>query len=128
MHIRRSSSSYARSWCSVNAILKKPYRVGNVKVEYEVTQFLKMLDEVYQIFGLEYTMALSTRPEGYLGELELWNKAEKGLEDALNKVGAAVPLELPVGESWRGLPALLSAGLHELANTLRALPSGLGSC
>jgi hypothetical protein len=99
MHIRCLSSSYARSWCSVNAILKKPDRVGNVKVEYEVTQFLKMLDEVYQIFGLEYTMALSTRPEGYLGELELWNKAEKALEDALNKVGAAVPLELPVGES-----------------------------
>lgn len=34
----------------------------------EVTSFLKMLDEVYAIFGLDYTMALSTRPESYLGE------------------------------------------------------------
>jgi threonyl-tRNA synthetase len=34
----------------------------------EVTSFLKMMDEVYTIFGLDYTMALSTRPEGYLGE------------------------------------------------------------
>jgi threonyl-tRNA synthetase len=34
----------------------------------EVTSFLKMLDEVYGIFGLDYTMALSTRPESYLGE------------------------------------------------------------
>ena len=32
----------------------------------EVQNFLKMLDEVYGVFGLEYTMALSTRPEGYL--------------------------------------------------------------
>lgn len=33
----------------------------------EVKAFLKMLDEVYGVFGLDYTMALSTRPEGYLG-------------------------------------------------------------
>jgi threonyl-tRNA synthetase len=59
-----------------------------VQVEEEVSTFLRMLDEVYRVFGLEYTMALSTRPEGYLGELELWEKAEKGLEDALNKIGA----------------------------------------
>ena len=30
----------------------------------EVTAFLRMLSEVYAIFGLDYTMALSTRPEG----------------------------------------------------------------
>jgi threonyl-tRNA synthetase len=33
----------------------------------EVTSFLKMLHEVYGIFGLDYSMALSTRPESYLG-------------------------------------------------------------
>lgn len=38
------------------------------QVMQEVTSFLKMLDEVYGIFGLDYTMALSTRPESYLGE------------------------------------------------------------
>jgi hypothetical protein len=40
-----------------------------LQVMSEVTSFLKMMDEVYTIFGLDYTMALSTRPEGYLGEL-----------------------------------------------------------
>ncbi|WIA11803.1 hypothetical protein OEZ86_002795 [Tetradesmus obliquus] len=53
----------------------------------EVKSFLQMMDEVYGIFGLDYTMALSTRPEGYLGELELWNKAEAALEEALNSTG-----------------------------------------
>ena len=59
-----------------------------VQVEDEVTAFLKMLDEVYAVFGLQYSLALSTRPEGYLGELALWDQAEKALEDALNKTGA----------------------------------------
>ena len=29
------------------------------------------LPQVYDVFGLDYKMALSTRPEGYLGELEV---------------------------------------------------------
>lgn len=57
------------------------------QVMAEVQSFLKLLGEVYDIFGLDYSMALSTRPEGYLGELELWNKAEKALEEALNTTG-----------------------------------------
>ena len=32
-------------------------------------------------------MKLSTRPEGYLGELEVWNQAEDALRNALNKSG-----------------------------------------
>ena len=58
-----------------------------LQVEAEVTSFLKMLDEVYAIFGLEYSMALSTRPEGYLGEVPLWDQAEAALTDALKKTG-----------------------------------------
>lgn len=30
---------------------------------------------------------LSTRPEKYLGDLEIWNSAEKALEESLNKFG-----------------------------------------
>ncbi|KAG2502057.1 hypothetical protein HYH03_000551 [Edaphochlamys debaryana] len=57
------------------------------QVMAEVTGFLKFLGEVYDVFGLDYTMALSTRPEGYLGDLELWNKAEAALTEALNGTG-----------------------------------------
>lgn len=46
-----------------------PVPLPHHQVMREVTSFLKMLDEVYGIFGLDYTMALSTRPESYLGEL-----------------------------------------------------------
>merc|ERR1719238_915120 len=57
------------------------------QIAQEVAGFLKMLDEVYAVFGLTYEMALSTRPEGYLGELELWDKAEAALEEVLNGTG-----------------------------------------
>ena len=44
----------------------------------EVQSFLKMLGEVYEVFGLDYSLALSTRPEGYLGELEVGDGPEGG--------------------------------------------------
>jgi len=36
------------------------------QVQSEVQGFLQMLDEVYGTFGLDYSIALSTRPESYL--------------------------------------------------------------
>ena len=48
---------------------------------------LDMLAEVYEVFGLTYKLALSTRPEGYLGTLEMWDRAEAALTDALNNTG-----------------------------------------
>ncbi len=62
-----------------------PHRPDQVRGE--VIAFLRMMGEVYNVFGLEYKMALSTRPEGYLGELDLWDKAEKALQDALDSTG-----------------------------------------
>lgn len=43
--------------------------------------------QVYEVFGLQYRMALSTRPEKYMGELDQWAKAEAALEQALNATG-----------------------------------------
>ena len=53
----------------------------------EVSAVLRMLDEAYRVFGLTYRMALSTRPEGYLGSLDLWNRAEAALTEALDSTG-----------------------------------------
>ena len=55
----------------------------------EVSSVLDMLAEVYKVFGLTYKLALSTRPEGFLGSLEQWDRAEAALTDALNKTGLA---------------------------------------
>lgn len=38
---------------------------------------LDFLRHVYTIFGFKFSLRLSTRPVKYLGELEMWEHAEK---------------------------------------------------
>lgn len=58
------------------------------QIESEVIRLINFIDRVYSIFGLSYSIELSTRPEEkYIGELEIWNKSEKALEDACHKAG-----------------------------------------
>ncbi len=58
------------------------------QIESEVIRLINFIDRVYSIFGLTYAIELSTRPEEkYIGELEIWNKSEKALEDACHKAG-----------------------------------------
>lgn len=62
------------------------------QVEDEIKNCLEFMKDVYDVFGYTFTLKLSTRPETYLGELEVWNTAEKQLENSLNAFG--MPWEL----------------------------------
>ncbi|MGB5198400.1 MAG: threonine--tRNA ligase [Sedimenticolaceae bacterium] len=63
----------------------------------EVLAFTDLLFEVYRDFGFdEVLIKLSTRPEKRVGSDEVWDKAEKSLEDALNTRG--LDWELQPGE------------------------------
>lgn len=54
----------------------------------EVGKLIKLFDEIYSTFGLDYNIVLSTRPENkYIGKIETWNIAEKALADACTSVG-----------------------------------------
>ncbi|MEK4130239.1 threonine--tRNA ligase [Solibacillus sp. FSL W8-0474] len=57
------------------------------QIEDEIALALKIIDHVYKVFGFEYEVELSTRPEDYMGELDLWNQAEEALENVLNRLG-----------------------------------------
>jgi len=58
------------------------------QIEEEVVRLIKFIDRMYGVFGLSYTIELSTRPEEkYIGDLEIWNKAEAALEEACHKAG-----------------------------------------
>ncbi|RLP65151.1 threonyl-tRNA synthetase, cytoplasmic [Candida albicans Ca529L] len=50
----------------------------------EIAGVFDFLKKMYGIFGFEFKMELSTRPEKYVGDLDTWNSAEKKLEQALN--------------------------------------------
>ncbi|KAF9423949.1 threonyl-tRNA synthetase [Podila epigama] len=60
-------------------------RVDQLGDEMDAT--LDFLQYVYGIFGFEFSLSLSTRPEKYLGKLEDWDAAEGHLKDALNRFG-----------------------------------------
>ena len=51
----------------------------------EVNSILDIADLFYGIFGLKYRPELSTCPEDFMGDIELWNKAEAALKDILDK-------------------------------------------
>merc|ERR1712003_480065 len=46
------------------------------QIEQEMTGCLDFLRETYDMFGFDFKLKLSTRPEKYLGDLEMWDKAE----------------------------------------------------
>ena len=49
----------------------------------EIASVIDLIDRIYKVFGFEYHVELSTRPEDFMGEIESWDKAEKNLEDVL---------------------------------------------
>ncbi|MDK8179679.1 threonine--tRNA ligase [Paenibacillus sp. UMB4589-SE434] len=57
------------------------------QIEDEIGQVIALIDHIYQVFGFEYKIELSTRPEDYMGSDELWDEAEKSLQQVLDKRG-----------------------------------------
>lgn len=57
------------------------------QVQGEIVQLLELVDRFYSLFGLAYSMKLSTRPEKYMGTLEQWDAAESALKAALEAAG-----------------------------------------
>ena len=49
----------------------------------EIAGVIELVDRIYKVFGFEYRVELSTRPEDFMGEKETWDMAEKILEDVL---------------------------------------------
>ncbi|KAM4708864.1 threonine--tRNA ligase 1, cytoplasmic isoform 2-T2 [Discoglossus pictus] len=57
------------------------------QIEEEIKSCLDFLRAVYNVFGFTFKLNLSTRPEKFLGDIEVWNHAEKQLENSLNEFG-----------------------------------------
>ncbi|XP_015351870.1 threonine--tRNA ligase 1, cytoplasmic isoform X2 [Marmota marmota marmota] len=57
------------------------------QIEDEIKGCLDFLRTVYNVFGFSFKLNLSTRPEKFLGDIEVWNQAEKQLENSLNEFG-----------------------------------------
>ena len=60
---------------------------GRDQIKDEIKRVAKIIDQVYQIFGFEYFVELSTRPEDSMGSDEDWELATDALRDALEDMG-----------------------------------------
>lgn len=57
------------------------------QIEDEIIGVINLIDHFYKIFGFDYNVELSTRPENSMGSDELWEKATDALKKALEKKG-----------------------------------------
>lgn len=57
------------------------------QIKEEILGVAKMIDSFYSLFGFEYHMELSTRPEKFIGTVESWDAATDALRDALDTLG-----------------------------------------
>jgi threonyl-tRNA synthetase len=57
------------------------------QIEAEVLASLNFMKQVYDTFGMSYKLELSTRPKKALGAIELWDKAEAALANAMDAFG-----------------------------------------
>lgn len=58
------------------------------QIESEIIGVVNLIDKFYsKLFGFQYSIELSTRPEKSIGTDEIWEKAETALAGALNHLG-----------------------------------------
>jgi len=85
MRVRKFVQDDAHIFCTEGQVLA------------EVSDFIDLLFEVYRDFGFdEVLVKFSTRPQVRVGSDEVWNRAEKSLQDALKQTG--LDWELQPGE------------------------------
>jgi len=62
------------------------------QIKDEVIRIASLFDEVYSLFGLPYTIELSTMPEDHIGTVEDWDVATAALADAITSIGKSYEL------------------------------------
>ncbi len=61
------------------------------QLDHELEQFVAMTREVYKVFGFDrIEVTLQTRPDKFLGRIELWDSAEGALRQCLERSNFAV--------------------------------------
>ena len=57
------------------------------QMESEIQNVVRLFDEVYNVFGLKYTVELSTMPEDHIGTVEEWEVNQEILKKAITGMG-----------------------------------------
>lgn len=57
------------------------------QIREEIKGVIKLIDEVYSLFGFEYKIELSTMPEDHMGDVADWEMATDALRGAMDDLG-----------------------------------------
>jgi len=60
--------------------------VSEDQIEEEIKRVLQLIDRIYTPFDLEYKAYLSTRPDDFMGDKLIWDKAEQNLKKILGEI------------------------------------------
>ena len=55
------------------------------QIKNEISDIISIADEIYKTFGVTYRAEFSTRPDDYMGDIEVWNRAEAALKEILDE-------------------------------------------
>ncbi len=66
------------------------------QIKHEILTILDLANRMYSIFGLTYHLELSTRPDKYIGSLEVWEYSTAALKEALDSTG--MPYKINEGD------------------------------
>ena len=55
------------------------------QIKDEIADVIAIADEIYSTFGVTYRAEFSTRPEDFMGDIEVWNRAEAALKEILDE-------------------------------------------
>ena len=72
--------------------------VTEEQIADEINDIMQIAKELYDTFGLTYSAELSTRPDDYMGDINVWNKAEADLKDILENLFGKDGYELNEGD------------------------------
>lgn len=56
------------------------------QIASEIKEILDIANRFYGVFGLSYKVSLSTRPESFIGDIDVWDYAESELNNVLNDI------------------------------------------
>jgi threonyl-tRNA synthetase len=68
------------------------------QIHNEVLNTLQMIQKVYNIFNIPFTINLSTRPEQFIGNIETWNEAENILENVMKEFNGQEEINKNIGD------------------------------
>ncbi len=72
--------------------------VTEEQIESEIADIMDIAKSIYATFGLTYTAELSTRPDDFMGDIALWDKAEESLKSILTHKFGADGFEINEGD------------------------------